>query len=257
MSDPKTTAAKLTANLRSTFGDELRSVVVFGSVSRGESIPGVSDLNVLALLDSMTVPTLARAAPLLHDWIRQGNTPPHLYSWDEWQGMRDTFTIEIADMADVRDVLWGSDPVASETVRYADLRRQVEHEIRHTLLQLRLRLMVNASDPEEVGGLLLAGLPSFTAYMRSLLRLEGEAPGLVTRPVIERAAVIIGADPAPMLRCWDSRRTRRNIAVPLTDPLVEQYFAFVRSLLDHVDRLPTDAAAGSPALPRPGAGRAS
>jgi hypothetical protein len=246
MDDPKTIAARLTAQFHTTFGDELRSVVMFGSVSRGESIPGVSDLNLLVLLDSMKAPTLVRAAPLLHAWIRQGNTPPQICSWTEWAGMQDTHAIDIADMIDARDVLWGSDPI-SGTVTYTNLRQQTEREICDTLLQLRLRLMINTSQPAEIGALLLSGFPSFAAYMRSALRLAGESPGLATRPVIERTATLVGADPEPMLTCWDARRTRRPFAMSLSDPLVDRYFAFVQALLAHVDGLPAEAA-GRPAL---------
>lgn len=255
MADSKTTAAKLTSQFHTKFGDELRSVVLFGSVSRGESIPGVSDLNVLVLLESMSLPTLERAAPLLHDWIRQGNTPPHMYSAAEWAGMPDTFAIEIADMIDARDVLWGDDPITPASGSHVDLRRQVEREIRDTLLQLRLRLMVNARHPREIGALLLSGFPSFAAFMRSTLRLAGDAPGLATRSVIERSAALIGADPTTMLRCWDARRLRRQLALTLTDPMVGSYFAFVDRLLAHVDGLPGTIGDGAAALRREGAGR--
>ena len=240
MADPRTTAAKLTAQLHMTFGDELRSVVVFGSVPRGEAIPGVSDLNMLVLLDSMAPPILVRAAPLLLQWIRQGNTPPYMYSWEEWQGMQDTFAIEIADMSDAREVMWGTDPVSTEAVTYEGLRIQAERETRDTLLHLRLRLMVNAQSPSEIGSLLLSGFPSFTAYMRAALRLRGEAPGIATRAVIERMAQVLEIDPAPMITCHDARRSRQMLEVPLTDPLVERYMAFVRSLLQHLDELPTE-----------------
>jgi hypothetical protein len=252
MDDPRTIAAKLTAQFHAAFGSELRCVVVFGSFVRGESVPGVSDLNLLVLLESMTVPTLHRAAPLLREWVRQGNTPPHMYSWDEWQGMRDTFALEIADMSDAREVLWGEDPIGNDPVSYANSRNQTEREIRDTMLQLRLRLMLNSNSAHEIGALLLSGIPSFATYMRALLRLHGEAPGLATRPVIERAAKLAGADPAPMLRCWDSRRARQPLSVPLPDPLVEAYFAFAQALLDHVDGLPTSAPATASA-PRGGA----
>jgi hypothetical protein len=240
MADPRTTAAKLTAQLHMTFGDELRSVVVFGSVPRGEAIPGVSDLNLLVLLDSMSPPILVRAAPLLLQWIRQGNTPPYMYSWEEWQGMQDTFAIEIADMNDAREVMWGTDPVTTDAVTYEGLRIQAERETRDTLLHLRLRLMVNAQSPSEIGSLLLSGFPSFTAYMRAALRLRGESPGIKTRAVIERMAQVLEVDPAPMLTCHDARRSHQLLEIPLTDPLVERYMAFVRSLLQHLNDLPTE-----------------
>ncbi|MGH7653651.1 MAG: hypothetical protein ACREN6_03215 [Gemmatimonadaceae bacterium] len=234
MADPRTTAAKLTARLRDTFRDELRTVVLFGSVPRGEAIPGVSDLNTLVLLDSAGTTMIARAAPVVRDWIRQGNTPPHIYSADEWLGMRDTFAMEIADMQDARDVLWGTDPVPIDPVQFADLRIHAERETRETLLQLRLRLML-ADSASDIGGLLLAGLPSFAAYMRAAIRLGGQEPGLDTPPVIERFGKLIGSDPAPMLTCWTTRRTLRNLQVPLTDPLVDQYLGFARDLLQYLE----------------------
>ena len=240
MADARTTAAKLTAQFRTTFAEELRSVVVFGSLPRGEAIPGISDLNILVLLDSLAPSKLARAAPLLQQWIRQGNTPPHLYSWEEWEGMQDTFAIEISDMNDAREVLWGIDPVTVDALTYANLRLQTEREIREMLLHLRLRLMVATTNSSDVGALLLAGFSSFAAYMRAALRLAGQSPGLATRPVVERTAVLIGADPSAMLTCFDTRRSTHRLEVSLTDPIVEQYMAFVRALLQYIDHLPRD-----------------
>jgi predicted nucleotidyltransferase len=252
MADPRTTAAKLTAKLRDTFRDDLRTVLLFGSVPRGEATPGVSDLNTLVLLDSVSTAMLARVAPIVQDWIRQGNTPPHIYSVDEWSGMRDTFAMEIADMQDARDVLWGTDPVSLNAVQFSDLRLHAERETRQTLLQLRLRLTLAIDNPIDVGALLLAGLPSFSAYMRAALRLGGQEPGLDTRPVIERAAALIGSDPKPMMTCWNTRRSLRNLEVALTDPLVEQYLGFVKDLMRYLDevRASVPERRGATAAPR-------
>lgn len=240
MADSRTTAARLTAQLRDAFGVELQSVVVFGSVARGEAIPGVSDLNLLVLLSSLSPPILVRAAPLLLQWMLQGNTPPYMFSTEEWSGMQDTFALEIADMIDAREVLWGYDPITTESVSYEALRLQSERETRDTLLHLRLRLVVNAKSPSELGSLLLSGFPSFAAYMRAALRLSGEMPSLDSRQVVERIAQIMHVDPAPMLTCLEARQARRPLEIRLTDPLVENYLGFVRSLLQHLNQMPTE-----------------
>jgi len=237
MVDPRKTVAKLTERLQETFGEELRSVVLFGSVTRGEAMPGISDLNVLVLLDSMAAPDLIRAMPLVQQWIRDGNTPPHLYAWDEWPGMRDTFAIEIADMQDSREVLWGVDPIAHADVTAYDLRLHTEREVREMLLHLRLRLVLAASSPHDVGSLLMAGLPSMAAYLRAVLRLAGDTPGTDTPSVIERGAAAIGSDADTLLRCWEARRTQASLPVPITDALVERYTAFARDLILHLDRM--------------------
>src|SRR5262245_65253156 len=98
MVDPKKTAARLAQDLRTTFGEDLRSVVLYGSVARGEVIPGISDVNILVLLEEVGPSQLAAAAGIVQDWIRKGNTPPHVYAMDEWNGMKDTFAIEMSDM---------------------------------------------------------------------------------------------------------------------------------------------------------------
>ena len=235
MVDPRTTAGKLARELRTMFGDELWSVVLFGSVPRGEAIPGISDLNVLVLLEGIGPAQLASAAPLVQQWIRGGNSPPHLYSWDEWLGMQDTFAIEIADMKDSREVLHGTDPITTDDIRLGDLRLHAERETRETLLNLRLRMMLSADNPLELGSLLMSGLPSFTAYMRAALRVSGEAPGLQTRSFIERTAQRIGADPKPLLACWEARVNVQPFRVVITDPVAEGYSDFVHSLMRYLD----------------------
>ena len=238
MLDPRSTAEKLSKNLFAAFGSGLRSVVLFGSVARGEAIPGMSDVNVLVLLEDLGAIELTAAAPLAQQWVRAGNTPPHVFSWEEWSGMGDTFAIEIADMQDARQVLHGADPVPSTALKPSDLRLHAEHEIREIILHLRLRMLMAANEPRELGSLLVSGIPSFTAYMRTALRLSGQKAPLETPSVIELAAKLIGADPTPMTRCHQARCARIPPDVPITDPLVEDYKEFARRLMGFIDRLP-------------------
>lgn len=238
MVDPRSTAHKLSRQFVTTFGENVRSVVLFGSVTRGEAIPGMSDINMLILLDSMGAREMAQAAPLAQAWISQGNTPPSIFSAEEWEGMRDTFAIELADMHDAREVIHGDDPVAGNAPSRSDLRLHAEREVRETVLQLRLRMLLTANVPRELGRLLVAGLPSFSSYGRSALRLADQDAPMETEAVLERVAPLVGADAAPLLRCQEARRDLRPPEVTITDPLVEGYLAFGQSLMRYIDQLP-------------------
>lgn len=238
MPDPRSVAERLTAEFRAAFGEELRSVVLFGSVARGEAIPGVSDVNILVLLDAVTPTELAKVAPLAQGWVRSGNTPPLTFSMDEWAGMGDTFAVEISDMLDAREVIHGSDPLSGDGLDPADLRLHAEQEIRQTMLQLRLRMLLSVGDPLELGHLLLSGLPSFGSFMRAALRLSGETAPNETERVIEAAGALIGADPGAMLGCQEARRAMRVPDVTIRDPLVAGYTSFAERLVDYIDRLP-------------------
>ena len=242
MADPKTTAAKLAQELRTTFGEDLRSVVLYGSVARGEAVPGISDVNVLVLLEDVGPSQLAASANLVQDWIRKGNTPPRVHSMDEWTGMRDTFAIEMSDMQDAREVLEGEDPVSEDSVDLADLRTHAESEMRHTLFNMRTRQLICANEPSELGLLLLAGMPSFAAYMRAALRLSGERPGLDTERVIESLAARLQLDAAPMRTCWRARKTLKGLSIAIKDPLLAQYNQFNHALVRHLDHHSTELA---------------
>ena len=250
MVDPRKTAARLAQELHTTFGEDLRSVVLFGSVVRGEVVPGVSDVNILVLLERVGPGQLGAAAPLIQEWIRKGNTPPQVYSMDEWDGMKDTFAIEISDMQESREVLYGEDPVGGDSVEAADLRTHAEQEMRQTLFKMRIRTLISANDPAELGRLLQAGLPSFAAYMRAALRLTGEQPGRDTESVIERTAARIGADAAPMRRCWRARKSLQRLDVSIDDPLLAEYNHFNYALIGYLDHLATNIAGGVPAALR-------
>jgi hypothetical protein len=238
MLDPRTVADNLLAEFSSIFGDELRSVVLYGSVARGDSIPGVSDVNTLVLLESLTPSDLARMAPLACEWVRAGNTPPLTLSWDEWAGMRDTFAIEVSDMLDAREVVHGADPLHDEpTVDPRHLRLHTERELRRTMLELRARMLLSVNEPQELGRLLLSGIPSFAAYMRVLLRLRGAKPPPDTESVIQQAAHDLGADGTAMLRCQEARRRLEVPSVQILDPLVREYTDFAHRLQSYIDEM--------------------
>jgi predicted nucleotidyltransferase len=231
-------AGAFTEELEQAFGPRLRSVVLHGSVARGEAVKGVSDVNLLVLLDDVDATALRTAGPLARRWARAGNTAPLLFSWDEWVRSADAFAIEVADMKDARRVLHGEDPLADLDVSRRELRLQAERELRGKLVQLRSGLLLTAERPAEVGRLLLAALPSFTTYARAVVRLHEEAVPDATPAVLDRAGALVEADAAPLHTAWQARTTGGAHEWPVDSPLVRGYYSFAEHTADHVDRLP-------------------
>lgn len=237
MTDPRQTAASLARELAALFGDRLRSVLLYGSVARGEAVPGVSDINVLLLLDQIDAATLRAASPLARRWVRAGNTAPLIMAWSEWQRAADVFAIELADMHDAHEVLHGSDPLAGLAVERPALRLQAERELRGKLLQLREGMLLAAEAEEDVGRLLLVALPSFITYLRAALRLAGRPVPVRSEAAIEEGARLVEGDPGPFLRVWAARMKREPLRVRLDDPLVAGYYALAERVAHFVDTL--------------------
>jgi hypothetical protein len=235
MADLKSTAKGLAQDFASTFGAHLRSALLYGSVARGEAVEGLSNVNVMLLLDDVDMDTLRRAAPLARKWAQTGNLPPLILAWDEWARSADSFAIEVADMRDAREVLSGADPIAAMEVSKEDLRLQAERELKGKLLLLRTRMMLVGEKPEEVGRLLLAALPSFTTYLRAALRLAGRTVPRGTPEMIQAGSELIDIDGAALLRVYTARNTKDTLRVSLDDPLVTGYYAVARRMESFVD----------------------
>lgn len=240
MGDPRKTARSFAAELESLFGDRLRSALLYGSVARGEAIPSVSDINLLVLLDDVALADLAAASGLARAWVERGNTAPLLLGAEEWRRGADVFAVELSDMKDHHEVLSGDDPLEGLSVDPRALRLQTERELRGKLLQLQEGLLVSSGHAREVATLLLAALPSFTTYLRALLRLQGRAVPATTAEAVREACALASADPDGLLDAWRARAGRRPPEWSLEAPPVPAYWEAVRRITTYVDTLASE-----------------
>ena len=235
--DSRESARQFVREWHGLFGDRLRSALLFGSVVRGEAVPDVSDINVLMLVDQIDAAMLKRAASATRKWVKESRQPPLVFEVEQWQRASDVFAIEISDMIEAHELLHGEDPLSHATVDEGELRHQAESELRGKLLQLQTGLLIAANTPADVGRILLNSIPSFTAYMRAVLRLAGQAVPAGTVETIQHAASQVGASPAAFMRVWEARRGRSSFKLAVDDPLVDAYYDTAEKTADFVDNI--------------------
>ncbi len=240
MSDLREAAHDYAVRLTGLLGDRLRSVVLHGSVARGEAVEGASDVNLLVLVDAVDATLFEQLAPAARDWLDTRRSLPLVLTWDEWSAASDVFAIETADMLEVRDVLQGDDPIAGATVERGDLRLQAERELRGKLIHLRHGTLLGARDPRTLGRLLLTAMPSVTAYLRAALRLSGEAVPAASSDTLERGASLVGAEPEPLLELWKLRLDRSIPEMSVADPHVLAVHGILERTAEYVDTLDGD-----------------
>src|ERR687895_1267134 len=176
----------LIKDLVATHGDNLVSVVLYGSAAAGDHIELRSDYNLLITLKRITPQDLREAQAPMREWQRLGHPLPVYFTTEELSDAADVFPIEFHQMANARVVLYGHDPFEFAKLSDANLRHQAEYELRSKLIQLR-RLYIPASvSIEKLCNLMSDSLSSFAALFRAVLLLHGhEAP--VSKPDCVRA----------------------------------------------------------------------
>jgi hypothetical protein len=235
--DPRAIATDMAAALGAELGGELHGVLLYGSVARGEAVRGISDINVLVLVERIDAALLQRAAPLARRWAEQG-VSPLLIEEAEWRRASDVFAIEVLDMQDAHELLHGRDPVEGLAVPRAQLRLQTERELRARLVQLHNGLLAAADDGAKVGAVLAGALPAFVTYLRAALRLGGETVPPTTDATIRAGAALVGADPAAFLHVHQERQQGRLPSTALTDPLVDGFNEAAERTARYVDEVP-------------------
>jgi predicted nucleotidyltransferase len=228
----------LVGDLRATHGDNLASVVLYGSAAAGDRIELRSDYNILIALTRITPEDLRQAQAPMREWQRLGHPLPVYFTVEELSDAADVFPIEFHQMANARIVLYGHDPFEFIKLSDANLRHQTEYELRSKLIQLR-RLYIPASvSVDKLCDLMNDSLSSFAALFRAVLLLHGhEAP--VSKPDCVRAtAQLLKLDPVPFEKIFEFRATgRRPASEKEANDLFGVYLFQIEQVVEAVDEL--------------------
>ncbi|HEX8843613.1 MAG TPA: hypothetical protein VF791_03165 [Pyrinomonadaceae bacterium] len=221
----------LVEDLRATHGDNLASVVLYGSAAAGDYIELRSDYNLLIALNRITPADLRQSQAPIREWQRLGHPLPVYFTVEELSDAADVFPIEFRQMEKARIVLYGRDPFEFVKLTNANLRHQTEYELRSKLIQLR-RLYIPASvSIEKLSALMCDSLASFAALFRPVLLLKGVEPP-VAKPDCVRAAVkLLGLDGEPFERIF---ALRANEELPLNEVEANDLFA---SYMQQIERV--------------------
>jgi predicted nucleotidyltransferase len=230
------TLDELVAQLKSAYGDTLRSVVLYGSAVAGEHIEKKSDYNTLVILDVVPLDRLAAVGAVLKAWGESGNPPPMMFTSAEWKSSADVFPMEYADILERHKVLFGADPSQGITVARNDLRLQVEQQALGKLLHLRRGAMAAGVDEKAQLALLEASLSALMVVFRGVVRLHGEVPPQDYAELSRSVAAKVGFDAAPFERVIKHVRGEQKLPRAEARAVLGAYLAAMEALVAYLDR---------------------
>lgn len=235
---------ELVEKLRAAAGENLKSVVLYGSAATDEFHPGHSDLNVLCVLERLDIDALAKLNPPATWWEKKGHPAPLMFRLEELRRSADVFAIELLDIKTSRRVLFGEDHFATLEVPMTLHRVQLEHELRTKLIRLRQRYLATAHDRKRLLGLMSASVSTFLVLFRHALIVLGETPPKPKREVLNRLSSLLAFEPEPFLALLDVREGRRKEKEVDVEKTFRSYLDAITRVVEEVDRR---LAGGNPA----------
>lgn len=233
--------SELVDDLRATHGDNLASVVLYGSAAAGDHDELRSDYNLLIALNRITPEDLRLTQAPIREWQRLGYPLPVYFTVEELSDAADVFPIEFHQMANARVVLYGHDPFEFVKLSDANLRHQTEYELRSKLIQLR-RLYIPASvSIDKLCALMSDSLASFAALFRAVLLLFGEQPPVGKPDCVRHTVQRLKLDPAPFERIFELRNYERlPSSEQEANDLFASYMFQIEQVVEAVDELRSD-----------------
>ncbi len=235
MKKPEGKLQELVTRLQRACGEQLASVVVYGSAAREDFHETFSDVNSLILLRQLPAASFAPLSDVLRWWSRDEElTPPLVMTVEELRESADVFAIELLDIKRLHRTLFGEDIVAGVEVPMNLHRVEVEHELRTTLLRLRHHFLLASDNNEELRAVLAKSVTSVATLLRHALIAVGKEPPHEKAQALQQAAETFGFDAAPLSTVLELRKHDRQ-----PDNLRDLYHAYMTAIqkvaheLDH------------------------
>lgn len=228
----------LVDDLKVTHGDNLASVVLYGSAAAGDHVELRSDYNLLVALNRITPEDLRLAQAPMREWQKLGHPLPVYFTIEELHDAAYVFPIEFLHMEKARVVLFGRDPFEFLRITGENLRHQTDYELRSKFIQLR-RLYIPASkSSEKLCALMVDSLSSFASLFRPVLALHGQEPPAGKPDTVRATAQLLKLDATPFERIFALRTSERtSLPEREANDLFADYVAAIERVIEAVGRL--------------------
>jgi hypothetical protein len=234
---PQDIFASLTQDYLKIFDKELVSLILYGSAAGGHYIKGKSDINLLVVLTPAAIEKLAAILDTVRAWRKRRVAVPLVMTRDFILASLDSYPIEFLNMKNSHILIYGEDLLESLDFKPADLRLQIERELRGKLILLRQGYLEAEGKPRALKKLIGNSFTAFISIFNALLYWkQGKAPQ-GRRDTIKEVGNVFAVDAAVFSSCADIKEGVDRLSGEEVVNLFSKYVQEVDKLCNIVDCL--------------------
>lgn len=170
--NPNSIVESIVTDFKQAFGDNLSSVIMYGSAVTHEYDPKYSDINIICVIVDNTIPTLAKFLTTFKKWRHKGVSTPYFFTKEYINKSLDTYPIEFLDIQSAYRILFGEDVIGPLKITKEHLRLQCEREIKRISLHLRTSFINCDGNKKEIRTILILAIKQIMPLFKALITLN-------------------------------------------------------------------------------------
>lgn len=216
--------------IKEVFGSELLMVSLYGSAATGTFIKGVSDINLLIIVERSDAKRLCMLSKRSRRSLLEYRITPHILTRQELVTSADVFPVEYTEIRETMILLEGDSLFEDLDSSMKNYRHQVESMIRGSLNSLRQILLMTSCEEKILYRELLSWSGRQIPLYRAVLRLFGSSPeGMSTEQMLQVLEKNSGCpcEGLKELANLRGRQTEKHQLHELSSKLLDEYMGLV------------------------------
>ncbi|MDY6973298.1 MAG: hypothetical protein SV775_13355 [Thermodesulfobacteriota bacterium] len=235
--EPKAVFPEIIADYKQLFGEDLISIILYGSATGHEFRPGKSDINFMIVLTERGIDRLDRAFKIVGRWRKRNVAIPLFVTEGYVVASLDVFPIEYLSIKLNHLLVYGKDILESLTFDQELIRLQCEREIKGKLLLLREAFLETSGKGRAMRGVISQSVRALIAVFEALLYLKGKELPTEKRGLIRDTAEVFEMNAGVFEMLLDIKEGKIKLGDRETTKLFKDYLKEVRELSKLVDAL--------------------
>jgi hypothetical protein len=236
--DPKEIFPEIIADYKNLFGDDLVSIILYGSATGQEYRPGKSDINFMLVLSEEGIEHLDLAFSSVKKWLKRNVAVPLFLTEGYVETSLDAFPIEYLNIQRNYTLVFGKDILKDLEFNPDFLRLQCEREIKGKLILLREKFLQTGGRGKALIEVIEKSLPAFIAIFKALVYLmKGKDLPQEKTGIISAIAEELDIDAGVFEKLLDIKEGKVKLGETEITNLFKDYLRQARKLSKLVDAL--------------------
>jgi predicted nucleotidyltransferase len=235
--DPREIFEEFVSDYKGIYGDDLVSIILYGSAAGKDYRPGSSDINFMIVLTEKGIRDPERSFSLVKKWRKRNVPVPLFLSTHYIETSTDVYPVEYFNFQRRYVHVYGRDMLKELSFKKEDLRLQIEREIKGKFLILREAYLESAGKKAALMTIIDRSLHAFMAIFNAMLELKDIKAPEDKRSVITDTCRTFGLDGLIFMKLLNVKERRIKPDEKELNGIFKDYLNEIEKLSNIVDKL--------------------